>query len=114
MRPKRHRHVSRRILADANTGPVRPFPRQIEHSLHISLASGRRLLVQPKREPVPWIDLRTNKRFSQQSRRNNLASMVIAVPNYKLAQSRPFARREFKAGGRQRITSCVLFVFEIA
>src|SRR5947208_10981594 len=113
MRPKRHHDVRRRILADTNAGPLRALPGQIEHSFHIGLASVRCLMIQPEREPVRRIYLRTNKRFSQYRRRDNLASTVIAVPKYKLAQSRPFARSQFKAGRRQRIAARVFFVFEI-
>src|SRR6476646_4591295 len=40
--------------------------------------------------------------------------MVIAVSNYKLAESRPFACCQFKAGRKQRIAVRVFFVFEIA
>src|SRR4030095_7541768 len=100
MIPKRHPHVRRRVLADANAGPLRVLPRQIEHSFHIGLASVRCLMIQPEREPVRRIYLRTYKRFSQYRRRDNLASMVIAIPKYKLAQSRPFARGLIKASSR--------------
>src|SRR6516165_6622173 len=93
MRSQRHHHVRRRILADANAGPMRVLPGQIEHLLHISLASVWCLLVQPERESVRRIYLRTNKSFSQWIGWDNLASMIIAVPNYKFAQARPFARR---------------------
>ena len=114
MRPKRHHHVRRRIFADANGGPLRVLPGQIEHLFHIGLASGRRLLVQPEREAVRRIYLRTNSRFSQQTRRDNLSSMVIPVPEYKFAEPGPFARGQFKARRRKRIAARVFFVFEIA
>src|SRR5262249_31987047 len=85
MRAERHYHVRRRILADANAGPLRVLPRQIEHSFHIGLASVWRLLIQPKRKSVRRIRLRTDERFSQPIRRTNLTSMIIAVPKYKFA-----------------------------
>src|SRR5262249_6229764 len=92
MRAAHHHHVSRRVIADANTGPLRVLPRQIEHSLHIDLASVWRLLIQPQRKSVRRVRLRTDEYFSQQSCRHDLASMVITISNHELAQSRPFAR----------------------
>ena len=64
MRAERHHHVRRRILADANADPLGVLPGQIQHSLHVDLAPVRCLVIQPEREPVRRVRLRTDKRFS--------------------------------------------------
>ena len=93
MRAKRHRHVPGRVFADAHLSPFRVLPRQIDHSFHIGFASVWCLPIQPKRESVRRVRLRTDERFSQQTCRHDLASMIIATSEYELAQSRPFACR---------------------
>src|SRR5215510_10182937 len=78
MRAECHHHVRRRILADASAGPLRVLPRQIEHSFHVSLASRRRLVVQPERDAIRRTYLPTSKRFTQNVRPENLAAMVTS------------------------------------
>jgi hypothetical protein len=39
--------------------------------------------------------------------------MVTTISKYKLTESRPFPRRQFKAGCRQRIAAGIFFVIEI-
>src|SRR5215831_1945899 len=113
MRAERNHHVGRRIFADANAVPLRVSPGQIEHPLHIDLSrklSG--LFIQPKRESVRGIRLRTDECFLQQICRHNLASTIVTAANYEFPESRPFARRQFKACRGQGITARVFFVVE--
>ena len=52
---QRDDHVGWRCSTDANTGPTRALPFEVEFLFNVDLAGARRLPVQPKRQAIGWI-----------------------------------------------------------